>query len=253
MSYKILFSNIGYAKGIDGSLKSHMRYFHRHFYANISVQKQVLHQLKNLIETEMPDLCCFVEIDRGSVHSAQLNQIHELMDEEYTYHDIADKYGENSLLGRLPLHAGKSNAFLAKAPLPFERLYFGYGRKRLIYKLILSEDIHVFFAHFSLNQKIRLRQFEEVYYLVRDLDQEVILLADFNILKGFRELNPLLETTALTVLNKEEEPTFTFHRKRHALDLCLCTPGIAERADLKIIPQPFSDHAALLLNIHVQT
>ena len=51
----------------------------------------------------------------------------------------------------------------------------------------------------------------------------------------------------IVLLNKEDVPTFTFHQRQLVLDLCLCTPGIAERADLRVVPQPYSDHAALVV------
>ena len=198
---------------------------------------------------EKPDLCCLVEIDRGSAHSARFNQILALLDDEYRYHDIADKYGQESPLGKMPLHSGKSNGFLARNDLVFERLYFRNGTKRLVYRIELPDGAHLFFAHFSLNRKVRTRQFREVHDLVRGSAGPVILLADFNILRGFSELKSLVEDTGLSVMNREEDPTFTFHKNRLPLDLCLCTRDIAERISLRIIPQPFSDHAALLVEV----
>src|SRR5262249_1023438 len=84
---------------------------------------------------------------------------------------------------------------------------------------------------------------------VRETHGEVILLGDFNIHAGFGELAPLLHENELEVLNKEEHPTFTFHKKQMALDLCICSRAIAPHIDLRIIPQPYSDHAALLLKV----
>jgi endonuclease/exonuclease/phosphatase family metal-dependent hydrolase len=249
MIQKILFSNIGYAKGIDGSLFGHLRYFHRHFYSGAPTQRKVLQQLRNIIHDETPDLCCFVEIDSGSFQSAGLNQMHELTDDHYSYYDISHKYGENSLVSRLPMHGGNSNGFISKSEIKFEKLSFRYGTKRLIYRMNLDQDTVLYFAHFSLNRKVRIQQFREVHDLLAQESGEVILLADFNILHGFSELNPLLIDTGLKLLNREEEHTFTFHRQSKVLDLCLCTPGIHDRLDLKIIPQPYSDHAALLVDI----
>ncbi len=257
MSYKILFSNIGYAKGIGGSLRQHIGLFGRHFYCSVPAQEQVLAQLKKIIETENPDLCCFVEIDSGSFHSAQFNQIEALLDASYSFHDIADKYGYQSLLSRLPMHRGKSNALLAKNSLPFERLYFRNGTKRLIYNITLPPEIpgniHVFFAHFSLNKKVRSRQFEEVRKIILDTPGETILLADFNIFQGFKELTPLLHTEDLIVMSKESDPTFTFSGRRLALDLCLCSRPLASRLSLRIVPQPFSDHSALLVEVDAES
>jgi endonuclease/exonuclease/phosphatase family metal-dependent hydrolase len=255
MPYRILFSNIGYARGIDGSLRHHLDYFGRHFYCALPVQEQVLSQLKEIVQLENPDLCCFVEIDSGSLHSARYNQIEALLDDMYAHHDISDKYGEKSLLGRLPLHQGKSNAILARHELKFERQYFKHGTKRLIYNVALPPqipgDVHVFFAHFSLNPKVRARQFTEMKKIILETPGETILLADFNIFGGFKELVPLLETEDLVVLNKESDPTFqTFSKRGLALDLCICSRSLLPRLNMRIIPQPFSDHAALLVQIN---
>lgn len=246
---KILFSNIGYAKGIGGSLAEHARGLMRHFYSPQTVQKTALSKLRSMIDAEKPDLCCFVEIDQGSFHSSYFNQIQALMDDEYHFHDIAGKYGENSWLGKMPLHTGKSSAFMARQSLLFERLYFLHGSKRLIYRITLPDETQVLFAHFSLNRKTRQFQFREVHQLIDQAKRETILLADFNIMHGFAELRPLIEETGLVVLNREEDHTFTFHRRRLALDLCLCSKNIAPRASVRILPQDFSDHDALLVTV----
>jgi endonuclease/exonuclease/phosphatase family metal-dependent hydrolase len=249
MIQKILFSNIGYARGIDGSLWQYVKSIGRFFYCSPTIQQQVLEQMKSIIDHEQPDLCCFVEIDQGSVHSAYFNQMDALMDAEYKFCDISDKYGHNSTLGRMPLHAGKSNGFMSRTEYPFKRLYFNSGTKRLVYRIDLNDKLHMFFAHFSLDRNVRLKQFHEVHELIKMAEGEAILMADFNIKQGFSELQPLLDDTNLHLLNKEDEPTFTFHNLRLALDLCICSRSLASRAELRIIPQPFSDHDALLLNI----
>jgi endonuclease/exonuclease/phosphatase family metal-dependent hydrolase len=215
----------------------------------VPIQKTVLTQVKNIITMEQPDLCCLIEIDNGSLHSAYFNQIQELLDQEYRYFDISNKYGEDSFLRYLPSHKGNSNAFVSKIDFPFERFYFANGTKRLIHRIQLPDNRYIFFAHFSLNKAVRARQFAETNKLLRECPGEVILLADFNILDGFSELHPLLHETGLVVLNKEEEHTFTFHNRRLALDLCICSQSLSGRINLKVIPQPFSDHAAILIEI----
>ncbi len=244
---KIFFSNVGYAKGIDGTLMQHVRRFHRHVYFGVSPQQQVLGQLKSIIAAEEPDVCCFVEVDRGSFHSSYYNQMNALVDDDYCFHDIADKYGENNPLGRLPLFQGKSNAFIAKQSLDFQRLYFKRGSKRLIYRIMLPNNIALYFGHFSLQESVRALQMIELRNFIQTHDGEVIILADFNIMQGFKELRPLLDRTDLMVLNDEAEHTFKLHRRSWALDLCICTQSLADRLKLKVIPQPYSDHAALLI------
>jgi len=84
---------------------------------------------------------------------------------------------------------------------------------------------------------------------IKDVSGEVVILADFNIMRGFSELSPLLENTDLHVLNNESEPTFRFHRRHLTLDLCICSRGLRDQIKLRVVQQPFSDHAALLVDI----
>jgi endonuclease/exonuclease/phosphatase family metal-dependent hydrolase len=247
MAFKILFSNIGYARGIDGTLWQHICRFNRHFYCSIPLQQQVLMQLKGIITSTRPDICCFVEIDEGSVHSARFNQIKYLLDDDYRHYDIADKYGPGNWLAGLPLHFGKSSAFMARMDYPFEKLYFTTGSKRLIHRIALPNGVMLYFTHFSLQRKVRQQQFAELRRLIDTQGAPVIVMADFNIMYGFAELQPFLDGADLVILNDEQQPTFRLHRTTKALDLCLCSKSIVGNMDLKIIQQPFSDHAALLV------
>ena len=106
----------------------------------------------------------------------------------------------------------------------------------------------LFFAHFSLNRKVRLKQFDELKKNLSN-NQKTIVLGDFNIMHGFSELDPLLLDTDLQLINRCNEPTFRFHRTNHVLDLCLCSKALVGKLSLKVIPQPFSDHAALLIEL----
>jgi endonuclease/exonuclease/phosphatase family metal-dependent hydrolase len=246
---KILFSNIGYARGINGCLSHHLLLAHRHVYCSPAVQEKALQQIRGLIESENPDICCFVEIDKGSFPSSNFNQLEALVNEKYAYFDIENKYAQASMLRSFALTKGKSNAFLAKQKIPFEKTYFSDGTKRLVYKIALAEGITLFFAHFSLKKKVRMRQLVQVRHMIGETSGEVIFLGDFNIMTGLEELMPLLHQNQLVLVNREEHHTFTFHRKTLLLDLCICSKGIAARTDLKIVPQPYSDHAALVLTI----
>lgn len=246
MSYKILFSNIGYAKGIDGSLAQHMRHLHHHVHCPLSVQQRVMMQIKAIINAESPDICCFVEIEHHASNK-RYSQIESLVDDEYPFYDVADKYGVNSWLSHVPWHRGRCNAFLAKQRLRFAHRYFSLGSKRLIYEVEGPENTVIFFAHFSLQKAVRAEQFRELRRLIARTERKVIVLADFNIMGGFGELEPLLRNSNLHVMSREDEPTFIFHRMQRVLDLCICSESLKDRLSLKVIPQPFSDHAALVV------
>ncbi len=250
-SYKILLSNLGYARGISGKFSHHVRYLHRHFYCSPGIQKHALGQLSTLIAREDPDLCCFVEIDKGSFTSAGYNQLHALIDEKYPYFHIENKYGPTSHLRSFFVTRGKSNGFMAKQDFPHEKIYFRHGTKRLVYKIALAPRLDLFFSHLSLSKAMRCAQLLEVRELMGNVSGEALFLGDFNILSGLSELSPLLEHSGIVLLNQENEPTFTFHKRRLLLDLCFCSAGIAASSRLTVVPQAYSDHAALMLEVTV--
>jgi len=249
MSFSILMSNLGYLRGINGCLAHHFRYAYRHIYCPRDVQEACIKQVIALIEQEQPDICCFVEIDKGSATTAKFNQLEALVSERYAFFDIENKYGPLSRLRALPLTKGKSNGFLAQRKMPYEKIFFTHGTKRLIYKISVAPGVTLFFAHFSLKKIKRKYQIEQTRELIKQTPGEIILLGDFNIHSGFGELAPLLHDNNLVLMNQEGTPTFRFHNLRLPLDLCICSQGIAKRAALKIIPQPYSDHEALLLTL----
>lgn len=249
MSITILLSNLGYLRGIDGCLGQHLRYAHRHFYCPRDVQEAYLRQAAEIIKREDPDICCFVEIDKGTARAHGFNQLEALVSEHYPFFDIENKYGPLSRLRTLALTSGKSNGFLSKRTLPYEKIFFTHGTKRLIYKLCIAPDITLFFAHFSLKKATRVQQLMQVRQMIAETPGEIIFLGDFNIHGGFSELTPLLHENNLVLLNDQNVPTFRFHKLRLPLDLCICSTKIAQQAQLKVIPQPYSDHEALLLTI----
>jgi endonuclease/exonuclease/phosphatase family metal-dependent hydrolase len=191
-----------------------------------------------------------MEIDKGSFTSAGLNQLQELINEKYRFFDIESKYAAKSRLGFFPLSKGKSNAYLAKQNFAHEKLYFHSGMKRLIYKIIIHQNLTLFFAHFSLNKSMRAKQILKTRDLMQETSGEVIFMGDFNILSGLGEISPLLDHGRFVLLNQEDAITFTFHKRKLVLDLCICSAGLVHQAHLKIIPQPYSDHAALMLTVH---
>ena len=118
MTCKILFSNIGYARDIDGSLNHHVWRVGRHFYCAVPVQESVLRQLKAIIAAARPDVCCFVEIDEGTGYPYGLNQIEALKDEEYPFHDAAGNTAPETGWARCGCTRGKATGLFPACPCP---------------------------------------------------------------------------------------------------------------------------------------
>lgn len=246
----ILMGNLGYLRGINGYLLQHLRYAYRHIYCSIDVQARCLQQVTQIIAREDPDICCFVEIDQGYREKRSFNQLESLINAHYAFYDIENKYGPLSRLRHLPLTRGKSNGFVAKTSFPYEKIYFEHGAKKLIYILKPQPGIHIIFAHFSLKLAVRRQQILQIAHICSQIEGDIALMGDFNIHSGFEELSPLLANGKFVLMNKENVPTFRFHRLQLPLDICLCSPALADKAELRIIPQPYSDHDALLLRLN---
>ncbi len=250
-TYTILLSNLAYARGIGGQFSRHVRYLHRHFYCSSTVQHRTLAQMGALIAQEDPDLCCFVEIDQGSFPSAGMNQLKVLAGTAYRHGHIENKYGKDSRLRRFFITRGKSNGFMAKQAFPYETLFFRHGIKRLAYKIRMTPDLTVYFSHLSLNRNVRAAQLQEIRQWMMGTSGHVVFLGDFNLLSGLSELAPILEGNDILLLNRPDTPTFTFHTRALVLDICLYSRSLAGHATLNVLPQPFSDHAALALRVTV--
>ena len=250
MEHRILLSNLGYARGLNGSMLHHMALGYRHLWCPPGVQMHTLAALKALIRQQAPDICCLLEIENGASPSSRLNHLELLKDAEYFFSDAENKYAPNSRLRQSHFTSGKSNGFIARREYDFQKLYFSHGTKRLIYSVELEPELTLFFTHFSLTHKIRQRQLEELFDLADKTEGEVIMMGDFNLLKGLDEVLPLLLPRKLTLLNDPELHTFLLYRRRLVLDLCICSESLAEKAKLHVLPQPYSDHAALLLELN---
>ncbi|MBI1275546.1 hypothetical protein GC177_06205 [bacterium] len=248
-AHTIMMSNIGYARDIDGSLAAHVLKSYRHLWCSSRVQQRVIGQVKTIMRHYAVDLCCLLEVDTGIPSLPYSNQHRALMDEEYRFGDAENKYLENSRLRKLPITIGKSNGFVARRDYPFQKLFFSRGTKRLIYRVQLEKGVSLYFTHFSLNNAIREAQLAELFDLADQSPDEVILMGDFNIFGGLDEVRPLLQRRDLTLLNNPEEFTFKFHQRSMLLDLCICSNSLLGRAKLTIVPQHYSDHAALVLHL----
>ncbi|MBY0355297.1 MAG: endonuclease/exonuclease/phosphatase family protein [Rickettsiales bacterium] len=243
---RILFSNLGYARQIDGSLRQHVQGITRHFSCPTDVQQVALQALRVLLHVHQVDIACLAEIDAGSSNNHHFNQLHYLRDATYRFSDVSNKYGNESALRNVALSRGKSNGWLSRFPLQFERRYLSSGTKRLVYFMYPPDSPPIVFGHFSLRAATRQAQFKEIAQWIRQLGRDVILLGDFNNYRGEAELAPLLDGGHLRLLGGGLH-TFNFSGYQATVDLCLASDAIASQLHVQVIPQHFSDHHALLV------
>jgi endonuclease/exonuclease/phosphatase family metal-dependent hydrolase len=248
-SVKILMSNIAYGRGLSGSFSDQVLRAYRHVYCRRQVQQGVVEAVRELVNAEKPDVCGFVEIDRGRAAGRAFSQLHAILDERYPHWDIANKYFRGAKSHLVPFLGRNCNAFCARRALPFERVYLASGIKRLVYKISLSARLTLFFTHFSLRRKIRAQQFQDLRAVLDATPGEHVVMGDFNIFGGLAEIGPFMKGSDLVLLNDLEETTHRFHRLHRVLDLCFCSKRLRPKASVRVVEQGYSDHAALVLRL----
>ena len=235
--FKILLINLGYCTGINGFLWQYIVKFHRYIFLPSIVEQKVLKKLKAIISRENPDIICLVEIKNG-------RQVKTLLSDEYLFHNARNKYGKKSVLKKCPFFYNKGNAFIAKNDLAFKSHYLKNGTKKMVYEIILPNNISLLLAHFSLNKISRKKQLQAISKM--DLfNTQKIVCGDFNIFSGLKELDSLLQDSDLKIVNPN--PTFPAHNPSKSLDLFLCSSNI--HATARVLDDQISDHLPLVLEI----
>lgn len=249
MMHRILVSNLGYARHIDGTIWAHLRHAYRHFRTPVAIQKASLDAYKKIIEEAGPDICCMIEIDTGSPTSSGFDQFDYLTCADFPYRDVVSKYAVGSELADAWLTRGKSNSFMANRPYGFERHYLSLGSKRLLYRIMLEEGLVLYFTHLSLKSEVRLQQIKELRSFADKETGDVLIAGDFNILAGLGELEAFTGDGRYQLLNDSSQGTFTLFGKHYLLDICIASSHTVPRTSIEIIDQPFSDHDALLITV----
>ncbi|MDY8108402.1 endonuclease/exonuclease/phosphatase family protein [Fulvimarina sp. 2208YS6-2-32] len=249
---RIVYANLGYLRGIDGSFRQHVGRFWRHVYTPIKAQTTSISQLTAVVEELSPDLCCLVELDRGSITNRFFDQLPTIGGKLFPVSVAHGKYGTERILSPLHFSYGKSNAFLAKAPVEAADRYLTDGKKKLVYDIRMTgptTNLRILVVHLSLVVTERARQIEELAGWVAEEDASTIVVGDFNVFRGERELKPLLASGHLFHANRGMEPTFRFGPWRAALDTCLISEDLRSSACVTIVDQPYSDHQMLVMDV----
>ncbi len=239
--FRILLFNVGYATALDGSVRNYFLRFYRYLYTPREIIRRVRRAIYHLLQKEQPDVCCFVEIHKkhGCMPHPHI----------YTSSDVSNKYGLHSILRRLPFFRDNCNGFFAKGDLPFRKIYFKSGTKKLIYEILLRDDLSLFLMHFSLDRRLRQKQFNELKQIVKSRPN-VILCGDFNIFRGRKEIENLARECNLQIVNSPSEATFPAVNPKMTLDLFLCPRGL--QAHARVIPGiQASDHLPVLLEMQI--
>ena len=237
---KILLFNLGYCSGLDGSIHDYVLHGGRYVHTPGQIAETVEKAVFKLMDTEAPDICCFLELHKKSALVKDMRN--------YPCSDVEDKYGMRSLLRCLPFFHDNCNGFFARADVPFKKLFFKKGTKKLIYELKIHNGATLLFCHFSLSRKVRQQQFHELESVIKHR-KKLILCGDFNIFKGTDEIDSLMATCNLR--SAKHSATFPSIHPRRTLDLFLHTEDIHVTCCKTVQDFHGSDHLPVILEFQV--
>lgn len=243
---RILFWNIGYAPGLNGSLRDYSTKGHHLLRLSERRQRRVIDDIVETISGLSPDLALYAEISLSSGKKSKFNQHDYLVTSlaNVVISHAASKYN-SPVVGSLPLHKGNANGFVAWHPCEFDTIHLTAGKKTLVY-VIKIKKITVVMVHLSLKYSCRKKQLQELAALVNRISGPVILCGDMNIFRGFSELTAFIKETGFH-LPKDMPLTFPAFNPKLSLDICLvrdCGP-IPLSSPASIL----SDHAPLVIEL----
>ena len=237
---KVLLLNLGYESGLNGSWYDYVVHVLRYLHTPTEITKEVDEVLENMILREQPDICCFLEIHSNTALVKDLRQ--------YSEHNISNKYGLHSLLRWLPFFSDNCNGFFCKKEVPYRKLYFRHGAKKLIYELEVADDLSLIMCHFSLTHIQRAEQFAELEAIIKKR-KRVIIGGDFNIFGGTKELQKLMLDCNLKLMNNKA--TFPAVHPNKTFDLFLASENVKITRCETVNNFRGSDHLPVILELKV--
>jgi len=239
---KIFLYNCAHCRGYNGSPLDYLAGWARFCVAPKKVDREVSQQIIRTIEEVKPDVCFFNELRENSY-------LIPLLKDLYKYFDVQGKYG-SSYMNYLPGSQGRCNGFFSNQDLHFQRHFFANGTKRLFYEVKLTPNTKALFAHFALGKGTRRKQFEQLIPYI-ECNSSTIVCGDFNVLNGLTEVEPLIESCNLCLMNEPQHKTFPAYSPKKVLDLFLSSPDVRVN-QLKVITSlKVSDHLPVLLECQV--
>ncbi len=205
----------------------------------------VLKEITTFIRKADPDIIGLIEVDGGSYRTNKICQANWIADELGHHHIFESKYGQLSVVDRLPILNRQGNAILSRSPIIEHQFhYFDRGVKRLVIEAGLPL-VTVFLVHLSLTYRSRQYQLERLHRLVRHVRGPVIVAGDFNLLWGQRELSLFLSATGLRSANVDGFYSYPSKDPKKQLDFILYSSDIViNRFEIPNILH--SDHVPLI-------
>ncbi len=251
---RIILYNIQYCYGYKGSFWEYLK-----FWKIIFPPKYLDYVMANELKAFKPDIVGFIEIDTGSIRTKKedktvfFKEFLELEDKaeriKYT------KHGVSKIVGSLPITRKLGNAVVSRHAISDVKYHdLNKGTKRVAIECLIEkpEKFRVVLVHLPLGKRARAEQLRELGDIVNKIEEPVILMGDFNIFDGLKEIRPLMRKTGLKYPpGRKVIHTQPTSNPRRTLDIILVSEEIQVK-DYKVLEDmEFSDHLPVLMDFDI--
>jgi endonuclease/exonuclease/phosphatase family metal-dependent hydrolase len=218
---KIVFYNIAYCTGLNGSWLQYLGKMWRFFWLPFRARNRIIETL----EKEKADVICLAEVDEGSFRNRFRSQSRHLAQKLlFPFFYTQNIYRQWSMWKLMTLVRKQHDAILSHHPGQLKRHEFSVGGQKLVLEYVVG-NISIFSVHLSVvSKKVRRQQLKELAEITRNCPRPHLVCGDFNIFKGLEELRDFIRSTGLKRIIKK--PTFPSISPKQYLDIFLASPGI---------------------------
>ncbi len=208
-------------------------------------------EIAKFIRSTSPDVVGLVEVDTGSFRNRGRNQAERIARRlGQFYHCHAIKYRKSGMLEELPVFRRQANAIITREPHEEERFhYFKRGFKRLVIEVELAHA-RFFLVHLSLRPWVRYHQLIDLHELIGESDKPCVVMGDFNVLSGAREMSLFLKATGLVSANAEHAATYPSWKPCRELDFICYSRGLRMTA-FQMPSVTLSDHLPVVADFEL--
>ena len=241
---KIMFYNIAYGTGLNGSWKQYLSQSWRFLWLPLKAMKQMVEALKK----EKPDVLCLAEVDSGSFRNRFRSQAKQLAKKlKLPFFKTETKYDHHSAWQLMSLIRKQHDAILSNKKGRFKRHQLKSGMKKLVQEFIV-DGVSIFTVHLAvLSQRVRKKQLSELSGILKNCSRPYLVCGDFNIYKGLGELHDFIRQTGLKRVTKH--PSFPSFSPKHCLDLFFASPDVKIKKT-GVLNITYSDHLPVWVEIN---
>lgn len=233
---KIIFYNIAFGTGLNGSWKQYILKVTRFLWTPLWAIRKIAETLKK----EKADVICLAEVDNGSFRNRFRCQAKALATWlKFRFFRTQNKYVPWSIWRFMAVVRNQHDAVLSHHEGEVKTHHLSVGMQRTVMEFAVK-GVSIFVVHLAvLSRKVRRQQMKELAAILKKCKRPYLVCGDFNLHHGLREIKRFIKKTKMKLVRTPK--TFPSFRPDRTIDLFLSSPGLRVK-EAGIINVPFSDH-----------